>query len=91
MRENLEMTQGVIFSQKVMLALIDAGLSREQAYKITQRNALRSWHDRTPFRALLDADAEVTSRLESAALDAIFDYGDYTKHVDGSFRRLGLL
>jgi adenylosuccinate lyase len=90
MRQNLEMTQGVVFSQKVMLALIDTGLSRQDAYKIVQRNALRSWQDRTPFRALLEADADVTSRLDSAALDAIFDYGAYTKHVDASFRRLGL-
>ena len=91
MRQNLELTQGVVFSQKVMLALIDSGLSRQDAYKIVQRNALRSWQDRTPFRALLEADADVTSRLDSAALDAIFDYGAYTKHVDASFRRLGLL
>ena len=91
MRENLELTQGVIFSQKVMLALIEAGLSRQDAYKISQRNALRAWEDRSPFRAMLDADAGVTSRLDARALDAIFDYADYTRHVDDSFRRLGLL
>jgi adenylosuccinate lyase len=91
MRENLERTQGLFFSQKVLLALIETGLSRQDAYKIVQRNALRAWQDRTPFRAMLDADADVTSRLDARALDAIFDYADYTRHVDDSFRRLGLL
>jgi adenylosuccinate lyase len=91
MQKNLELTRGLIFSQKVLLALIEQGLSREEAYKITQRNALRAWGEGTPFRSLLEADADVTSRLDEAALDAIFDYGDFTKHVDDSFRRLGLL
>jgi adenylosuccinate lyase len=91
MRRNLELTQGLVFSQKVLLALIDSGLAREDAYKIVQRNAMRAWAERTPFRGLLEADADLTSRLDAAALDAIFDYGAYTKHIDDSFRRLGLL
>jgi adenylosuccinate lyase len=91
MRENLERTQGLFFSQKVLLALIETGLSRQDAYKIVQRNALRAWQDRTPFRGLLDADPDVTSRLDERALDGVFDYADYTRHVDDSFRRLGLL
>jgi adenylosuccinate lyase len=91
MRQNLELTQGVVFSQKVMLALVETGLSRQDAYKIVQRNALAAWHDRTPFRALLEADADVTSRMGATTLDAIFDYTAYTRHVDESFRRLGLL
>jgi adenylosuccinate lyase len=91
MRQNLELTRGLIFSQKVLLALIETGLSREAAYKITQRNALRAWKADTTFRALLESDPEVTSRLDAKALDRIFDYGDYTRHVDDSFRRLGLL
>jgi adenylosuccinate lyase len=91
MRENLERTQGLFFSQKVLLALIETGLSRQDAYKIVQRNALRAWQARTPFRGLLDADPDVTSRLDEHALDGVFDYADYTRHVDDSFRRLGLL
>ena len=75
MRRNLDLTQGVIFSQKVMLALIETGLVREDAYKIAQRHAMRAWKERTPYRGLLDADPDVTSRLDAAALDAIFDYG----------------
>jgi len=91
MRENAEMTQGVIFSQRVMLALIEKGLSRQEAYAIVQRNALQAWKERRPFRQLLDAEADVTSHLSPAELDDIFDYSYYLRHVDDSFRRVGLL
>ena len=91
MRENLEMTQGLVFSQKVLLALIETGMSRQDAYKIVQRCSMQAWHDRTPLRELLEADPDVTSRLDAAAFDAIFTYDDYTRHVDDSFRRLGLV
>lgn len=90
MRENLELTQGLVFSQRVMLALIETGLSRQEAYKIVQRNAMAAWNQRTPFRGLLEADPELTTRIDGTKLDEIFDYGVYTKHVDDSFRRLGL-
>jgi adenylosuccinate lyase len=90
MRENLEMTQGLVFSQKVLLALIESGMSRQDAYKIVQRNSMQAWHERTPLRPLLEADPEVSGRLDTAKLDEIFDYGDYTQHVDESFARLGL-
>ncbi len=90
MQKNVELTQGLVFSQKALLALIDAGLTREAAYKIVQRAAMRAWKERTPLRRLLEDDADVTSRLDAAALDSVFDYTDYTRHVDDSFRRLGL-
>jgi adenylosuccinate lyase len=90
MRENLQASYGLVFSQRVLLALIEKGLSRQGAYKIVQRNAMRSWQERRPFRELLDGDADVTGRLTSAELDALFDYGFYTRHVGESFRRLGL-
>jgi adenylosuccinate lyase len=91
MRENVELTQGVIFSQRVMLALIEKGLSREEAYHIVQRNAMQAWKERRPFRQLLDAEPDVTSRFTPAELDTLFDYGYYLRHVDDSFRRVGLL
>ncbi|MBI5285848.1 MAG: adenylosuccinate lyase [Chloroflexi bacterium] len=90
MRRNLELTQGLVFSQRVLLALIETGLSRQDAYAITQRNAMRAWKERVPFRSLLETDGELTSRLDAAKLDEIFDYSIYTRHVDDSFRRLGL-
>jgi adenylosuccinate lyase len=90
MRRNLELTQGLVFSQRVLLALIETGLSRQDAYAIVQTHAMRAWKERAPFRTLLESDANVTSRLDAAKLDEIFDYGVYTQHVDHSFRRLGL-
>jgi len=90
MRRNLELTQGLVFSQRVMLALIDTGLSRQDAYAIVQRNSMRAWKERVPLRGLLEADPDATSRLDTAKLDEIFDYSVYTRHVDDSFRRIGL-
>ena len=90
MRRNLELTQGLVFSQRVMLALIDTGLSRQDAYAIVQRNSMRAWKERVPLRGLLEADTDATSRLDAPKLDEIFDYSVYTRHVDDSFRRIGL-
>ena len=91
MQRNLEQTQGLIFSQKVLLALIDAGLTREQAYAIVQRHSTVAWQQERPFRGLLEGDPEVTARLDRAKLDAVFDARAYLEHVDESFRRIGLL
>ena len=91
MQRNLERTQGLVFSQKVMLALIECGLSREQAYGIVQRHSLVAWEQETPLRELLEGDPEVAARLDGQRLDAIFDYRAYLEHVDESFRRIGLL
>jgi adenylosuccinate lyase len=90
MRRNLEVTQGVIFSQRVLLALIDKGLVREEAYKLVQRNAMRAWQERTPFLDLLCEDEGVTRHLSRDELASLFDYGFYVRHVDESFRRIGL-
>jgi adenylosuccinate lyase len=90
MRENLEGSYGLCFSQRVLLALIDKGLSRQDAYKIVQRNAMQSWKERRAFRELLEADPDVTGWLAPGELDGLFDYGFYTRYVDDSFRRLGL-
>ena len=90
MRENVELTQGLIFSQRLLLALIEKGLSREKAYKIVQASSMQAWKERRPLRGLLEADPEVSGRLSAAELDAIFDYSQYTKYVDHSFKRVGL-
>ena len=90
MRENLELTQGLVFSQLVLLALIDKGLAREQAYELVQRNAMRAWKERTSFPDLLCEDADIMSRISRDELASLFDYKYYLRHVDESFRRLGL-
>jgi len=91
MKRNLEITQGLVFSQSVMLALVGKGLSRQKAYEITQRNAMQAWKTRTPFLKLLKADEDVMEQLNARELEAIFDYRRFLKHVDTVFERLGLL
>jgi adenylosuccinate lyase len=90
MRRNLELTQGLVFSQRVLISLIDKGLSRQKAYELVQRNAMKAWRQRTGFLDLLMADTEVMARLSEKELKSLFDYNYFTKHVDKVFQRLGL-
>ncbi|MGH8248584.1 MAG: adenylosuccinate lyase, partial [Gammaproteobacteria bacterium] len=90
MRENIEASYGLPFSQRVLLALIEKGMNRQEAYKIVQRNAMLAWDGRTPFLDLLCDDPRVVAQLSRDELGALFDYGFYLKHVDDSFRRVGL-
>ena len=91
MMENIESTRGVIFSQRVMLGLVEqGGLSREKAYEIVQRNAMRSWDEGLDFRNLVREEQEVVSAMPAAELDGFFDYGYYVRYVDETFRRAGL-
>jgi len=90
MRENIERSFGLMYSQRVLLRLAETGLPRQQAYEIVQRDAMRAWRERTPFRALLAADPEVTSRLSEADLDACFDPRWYLRNVDAIYTRAGL-
>jgi adenylosuccinate lyase len=90
MRENLGLTRGLIFSQRVLLALIDKGMSRQKAYELVQRNAMRAWGERRDFLAMLREDAEVSALLSTAELEGLFDYTYYLRHVDQVFKRLGL-
>jgi adenylosuccinate lyase len=90
MRRNIELTQGVIFSQRVLLALIDKGLPREEAYKMVQGNAMKAWEKRKSFLSLLEADKRITARLSKKELNSLFDYDYYLKYVDDVFKRLRL-
>jgi len=90
MRENIEESYGLPFSQRVLLALIDKGMNRQDAYKIVQANAMRSWEDRAPYLNLLCDDPQVTAILSRDELASLFDYNFYLKHIDESFERLGL-
>jgi adenylosuccinate lyase len=88
MRRNLEATQGLWASQRVLLALTEAGLARQEAYELVQRHAMRAWSERRPLRELLAADAEIARHLDAAALDALFDLACHTRHVDLLFARV---
>jgi len=90
MRHNIELTQGLIFSQRVLLALINKGLTREEAYKMVQDNAMKSWQGRENFLALLRMDKRITHYLTEDELKSLFDYNYYLKYVDTVFERLGL-
>ncbi len=90
MRRNIELTRGLVFSQRVLIALINKGLTREEAYKVVQDNAMEAWEEKKDFLSLLEADRRVTARLSKEELNSLFDYGYYLKHVDEVFERLGL-
>ena len=91
MRQNLEMTKGLIFSERVLLKLVQAGMVRNDAYLIVQANAKRVWAGEGDLRALLGQDARVTETLSDADLDDCFELEYHLKHVDVVFERLGLL
>ncbi len=90
MKRNLELTKGLIFSQRVMLALIDKGLSRQKAYELVQRNAMKAWKGNRKFLSLLKADPEITAILPLGELEPLFDYQYYLRYIDDIFQRLGL-
>ncbi len=91
MRRNLAASYGLVFSQRVLLALIDKGLSRQRAYELVQRNAMETWRTERPFRELLAADPEVAAHLRPEDLAEVFDERHYLRYVDDAFVRLGLL
>ncbi len=85
---NLNMTHGVIFSQMVLLTLIEKGTTREDAYAIVQRNAMKSWEDGLEFQALLQSDPEVTKYLKDEDLASIFNVNNFLKNLDFIFSRV---
>ncbi|QWU06397.1 adenylosuccinate lyase [Heyndrickxia coagulans] len=90
MKRNMDKTLGLIYSQRVLLALIDKGMSREDAYDTVQPKAMESWEKQVPFKELLKKDPAIQSRLTEAELEECFDYHYHLKHVDTIFDRLGL-
>ena len=90
MKQNMDTTKGLLFSQRVLLALIDKGLGREDAYKIAQRNSSRVLDEGVSFREALEADAEVGERLTPEEIDDLFDHSYFVRYVDDTFERAGL-
>jgi adenylosuccinate lyase len=88
MRENLEVGGGVVYSQSVLLALVDAGMARDEAYALVQSAAAGAWDESASFRASLEADAEVSQRLDRPALQALFDPTRYLANLGGVFEKL---
>jgi adenylosuccinate lyase len=88
MRENLDASHRLYFSQRLLLALVESGLSRDEAYRLVQRHAMRAWDEALDFPELVRGDGELAGRVD---LDAVFDLGAYTRHVGVVFERLRAL
>jgi adenylosuccinate lyase len=88
MGQNLWSSHGLFFSQRLLLALVEAGLSRDEAYRLVQESSMRAWDEERDFRELCRADAAIASHVD---LDAVFDLSAYTRHVDTVFERLRAL
>lgn len=90
MKLNLEKTLGLTFSQRLMLALVEKGLRREEAYELAQRNAMTAWEKKTDYRKLVTADQEISKYLSEEEMERIFDWQAYLKNIDQIFKRNGL-
>ncbi len=90
MKKNLEKSKNTIFSQRVLLELVNKGLSREKAYELTQRNAMTAWKEGSEYRELLKKDKKVQKYLTEREIDACFDLKYYLRYVDKIFKRLKL-
>ncbi|AOM83967.1 adenylosuccinate lyase [Salisediminibacterium beveridgei] len=90
MKRNMGRTYGLIYSQRVLLTLIDKGMAREVAYDLVQPKAMQAWEEARPFRDIVDSDPQITDQLSKEELDQCFDYNHHMKHVDTIFTRLGL-
>jgi adenylosuccinate lyase len=88
MRRNLEASHGLFFSQRLLLALVESGLERDEAYRLVQGHAMRAWEEERDFADLVRTDPQIADRI---ALDSVFDLDSYTKHVDVVFDRLHAL
>jgi adenylosuccinate lyase len=88
MRRNLDASHGLVFSHRLLLALVESGLSRDEAYRRVQGHAMRAWEEETDFRELVRADPEIAGRVD---LDSVFDLDATVRHVDSVFDRLETL
>jgi adenylosuccinate lyase len=84
---NLELTKGLVFSQRILLALVEKGIEREKAYEAVQRNAMKSWERGSDFRELCLEDPLISEVLGKEILNSLFDVGYYTRYVDEIFDR----
>jgi adenylosuccinate lyase len=88
MEANLKLTHGLVFSQSLLLALINKGLTRDTAYRLVQRPAMRVWEEGGDFAQLVKDDAEIGQHLTNAEVAAVFDLDRYFRHVDQIFIRV---
>ena len=87
MLSNMELTRGLLFSQKTMLLLVEKGMARESAYKIVQENSMSTWDNNDDFRDLIKNDKRVTSLVSDEELQELFKYENYTKYIDDIYKK----
>ena len=90
MLSNMELTKGLMFSQKTMLLLVEKGMARETAYKIVQENSMNTWDKNEDFRDLIKNDERVTSLVSEEELKELFKYENYTKYVDDIYKKANI-
>ena len=90
MMKNLNLTNGLIFSQEVLLKLIQAGISREDAYKLVQKNAMQVWEQKIDFKELIKTDKDISKLLSESEIDSLFDLNKILININKIFERLGL-
>jgi adenylosuccinate lyase len=90
MKRNMDRTYGLIYSQRVLLALIEKGMSREEAYDTVQPKAMEAWETQVQFKELVEAEEKITSLLSQEEINDCFDYSYHLSQVDTIFERLGL-
>ena len=88
MRRNLDASHGLVFSHRLLLALVESGATRDDAYRAVQRHAMQAWESERDFRELVASDSEIASRVD---LDAVFDLDATVRYVDTVFERLQAL
>ena len=90
MMKNLNLTNGLIFSQEVLLKLIQAGISREDAYKLVQKNAMQVWEQKIDFKELIKTDKDISKLLSESEIDSLFDLNKILININKIFERLEL-
>ncbi len=87
MQKNLQITNGIFFSQRVLIALTNVGFSRDDAYRVVQRNALNAWKENSSFYSKIVSDKKINSKIPVNKLKKLFDFGYHTKKIDIIFKR----
>jgi adenylosuccinate lyase len=90
MKKNLDLTNGLIFSQEVLLLLIKKGITREEAYELVQKNAMKVWREKIDFNDLLKTDKDIMKYLSEVEIDSLFDISKIMKNINKVYERLGL-
>ena len=91
MERNIELSRGLVFSPRVLLALVEAGMDRDEAYELVQAHSLAASDSESDFRELIRADDRVTARISENELSVLFDYGYFLRFTDAIFERIGLV